>query len=326
MRLGGFATQICTPACLNSAGAVAGVVGGLRFGDEAYAQHPVSLLKHEASCGCPGGMQLFGATSNDLHGITYNGQTVGWWYDTTYARVAWLWGVTGDCPLSTRKQQTSRMFQQAAEMLQQAGLVWTDVVRTWIYLDELLQWYGDFNRIRTEYFDVSCVFDGVVPASTGIGIGNLAGAACCMGLVAARPHDGCMSIQSVDSPMQGSALDYRSSFSRAVEIVTTEARQLMISGTASIAPNGDTMHTGDVVKQIELTMQVVEAILKSRHMGWGDATRMIAYHKNPEYVTNFMNYCAAANIGLENCLFVHADICRDDLLFELELDAQVVTP
>ena len=326
MKLGSFSTQIYTPACLNPAGADAGVVGGLRFSDGAYTQHPVNLLKHEASSECPGGMQLFGTTSNDLHDITHDGQTVGWWYDTAYARVAWLWGVTGDCIQQTRLKQSLSMFQQAAEILQQAGLGWSDVVRTWIYLDELLQWYGEFNRVRTQFFDASGVLNGLVPASTGIGIGNLAGAACCMGLVAVRPHDRRMSIQSVGSPLQGSALDYRSSFSRAVEISTPDARQVMISGTASIAPNGDTLHKGDAAKQIELSMQVVEAILKSRDMSWDNTTRMIAYHKSPEYVADFMNYCAAAGIGLDHCLFVHADICRDDLLFELELDAQVTTP
>jgi len=46
------------------------------------------------------------------------------------------------------------------------------VARTWLYLDNLLDWYDDFNVVRTSFFRKHDVFRGLVPASTGIGGSN----------------------------------------------------------------------------------------------------------------------------------------------------------
>jgi enamine deaminase RidA (YjgF/YER057c/UK114 family) len=77
-------------------------------------------------------------------------------------------------------------------------------------------------------------------------------------------------------------LDYRSSFSRAAEIVTPEWRTVFVSGTASIEPGGLTVHHDDMDKQVALTMDVVKAILETRGMTLKDSVRAIAYIKRPE--------------------------------------------
>ena len=73
------------------------------------------------------------------------------------------------------------------------------------------------------------------------------------------------------------ATAYRSSLSRAVEVAFPEHRLLIISGTASVAPDGKSMFADDIVRQIHLTLDVVDAILKSRHMRWEDTSRTVAY-------------------------------------------------
>jgi enamine deaminase RidA (YjgF/YER057c/UK114 family) len=115
-------------------------------------------------------------------------------------------------------------------------------------------------------------------------------------------------------------LQYGSSFSRAVEIGTPEYRTLMVSGTASIEPGGATAHVDDVKQQIQLTMDVVEAILVSRGMGWSDATRAVMYLKRASYLEVWQSWLKAHRLESLPLLTIEADVCRDDLLVELEVD------
>jgi enamine deaminase RidA (YjgF/YER057c/UK114 family) len=99
-------------------------------------------------------------------------------------------------------------------------------------------------------------------------------------------------------------------------------RRLLVSGTASIEPGGKTVWQGDIAKQIDLTMEVVEAILRSRGMGFADITRANAYCKRPEYLPYFRAWQQAHGAVAMPALPIHCDICRDDLLFEIEVDAR----
>jgi enamine deaminase RidA (YjgF/YER057c/UK114 family) len=163
----------------------------------------------------------------------------------------------------------------------------------------------------------------MVPASTGIGVANHAGTAVVADVYAVKPKTDKISIFAVPSPLQCPALDYRSSFSRAVEVDTVDQRLLMISGTASIAPGGETVLMGDTAGQIKRTMEVVDAILKSRDMDWVDTTRAIAYFTSVEDVYLLDEYCDEHGLPDMPVAVAHAEICRPDLLFELELDACV---
>ena len=86
-------------------------------------------------------------------------------------------------------------------------------------------------------------------------------------------------VAEVPSPMQCPAAKYGSSFSRAVEILSGDGNHLLISGTASIAPDGGTACRANLGGQIARTMEVVESILKSRGLGFADVTRATAYFR-----------------------------------------------
>ena len=201
----------------------------------------------------------------------------------------------------------------------------SNIIRTWIYLDKLLDWYDEFNIVRTKFFKDRNVFGTMVPASTGIGVSNHLGSALVTDVLAVKPKTDKMKIFAVPSPMQCPALDYKSSFSRAVEMQIPGRRQLFISGTASIEQGGATAHVGNAVKQIKLTMEVVKAILESRNMSWENTTRAIAYFKNINDIPLFYQYCENNNLPPMPIAISHSDICRDDLLFEIEFDASVAT-
>ena len=76
----------------------------------------------------------------------------------------------------------------------------------------------------------------------------------------------------------------------------------------------------DIEKQVDLTMCVIEGILKSRGMDFSDTIRAIAYCQRPEFYAAFKNWCCKRNLGLPHCPS-YSTVCRDDLLFEVELDA-----
>lgn len=78
---------------------------------------------------------------------------------------------------------------------------------------------------------------------------------------------------------------------------------------------------GDPQGQIALTMEVVEAILASRDMGWEQVTRTIIYLKNMAYAPLFTEYCRQQHIPPLPAVLVETDICRPELLFEIEVDA-----
>ena len=85
------------------------------------------------------------------------------------------------------------------------------------------------------------------------------------------------------------------------------------------------MHRDDAARQVKLTMQVVEALLKSRDMDWHDAFRGIVYFKRKHDIKNFQRYCADRKIPSFPLAISHANICREELLFEIELDAVKAT-
>ncbi len=117
------------------------------------------------------------------------------------------------------------------------------------------------------------------------------------------------------------ALDYKSSFSRAVELSFPTHRQLLISGTASIDPDGASAHLNDTMAQIELTIQVVKAVLSSRGMDWADLSRGIAYFKNRADIVLWEEWVLKNNLPRFPLGVSHADVCREYLLFEIEVDA-----
>ena len=80
-------------------------------------------------------------------------------------------------------------------------------------------------------------------------------------------------------------------------------------------------HVGDVKAQIDRTMEVVEGILAARHMSLADTSRAVAYFKSAKDVAVFSKWLERRGVNHLPLLNVCCDICRSDLLFELELDA-----
>lgn len=270
-------------------------------------------------------MQAWAVSGIQPRSIKIKERATGFVYEDEYARYCRLSGVYPENLKASRPAQAREVFEIMKSALKEQGFSFADIVRTWFALNRLLEWYEEFNRVRTTFFEENDVFVKMVPASTGIGPANQFGAALICDLLAVQPKTSRLKIQSVSSPMQESALNYRSSFSRAVELAFPTHRSLLVSGTASIDKDGKSAHAGDPALQIDLTMRVVEALLRSRNMDWNDLFRGIAYFKNMDDRICFDKYCAAHNIPTCSLVAAHLDLCRKDLLFEIEVDAVKIT-
>lgn len=265
--------------------------------------------------------QITAISGVELTPIRLDGLPVGYQYEDESARFCRFSGLRPENTAGTRAEQARSLLERMAAALEVADMRFTDTVRTWLYLDRLLEWYDEFNDVRTSFFEEQGVFDKMVPASTGIGAANPWGAAVLGDLLAVVPKNSDCRIEAVASPLQCPAPDYKSSFSRAVELSFPAHRQLIVSGTASIDSDGRSAHVGDTAAQIELTMQVVREILTSRGMDWNDLARGIAYFKNREDLILWEDWSARNGLPRFSLAISHADICRHDLLFEIELDA-----
>ncbi len=283
---------------------------------------PVTWIQGDC---CPGGnlrgTQAYAISGTSLEPVLLHGQIVGHVFEDNDARYCLLGDIRPNDTSDSKPEQARAAFEKIKAALQVAEMHFSNVVRTWFYLHELLTWYDEFNEVRTNFFAEQGVFEDLVPASTGIGVANTAGAALVADVFAIMPKNTKVSVREVPSPLQCSAADYKSSFSRAVEVVLPDHHRLYISGTASIDPDGKTVHIGNVQKQIALTMEVAQAILQSRKMGWEDTNRGVAYFKDMRDAPLLDRYRKDNHIPPLPIVVSDAEICRDDLLFEIELDA-----
>jgi enamine deaminase RidA (YjgF/YER057c/UK114 family) len=271
-------------------------------------------------------MNLFGTHIWAVSGVPVkqlelDGRKVGSLFEDDYAQYCHLSGLLPKDALRPRLEQAAEIFEQMDAVLQANGMDFNNVLRTWFYNDNILGWYSDFNKVRDSFFRKKRVYEKLIPASTGVGGRNSAGTALVSGLLAVKAKRKGVIASVVKSPLQISAVEYGSSFSRAVKLSLPDHQRIYISGTASIGPDGTTENIGDPKAQVALTMKVAHAILESCGMNWIDVTRALAYFKHAEDAPIFDNYCKQNDIPPLPVLITENDICRDELLFEIEMDA-----
>lgn len=297
---------------------------GAAFGEPAW---PATVVASEHAAAQPlPGAQAIALAGASIVPLRLNGRVVGVAYETAHARWALLGGVLPHDPHAPAAQQAQEVFSALQAALALADMGPRDILRTWFFLGDILSWYETFNRERSEFFAQAGVLRHFLPASTGIGARNPSRAAIQAAAVGLRPHNGAARVFPVPSPLQGPPLKYGSAFSRAVEVALPGCRRLYVSGTASIDRQGASAHLGDAAGQIQHTMNVVEAILHARGMTWADVTRAVAYVKRGADVKAFFDLFSAEPAARLPVLVAQSDICRDELLFELEVDAMCAGP
>ena len=224
---------------------------------------------------------------------------------------------------TTASDQADQMLNKAEAILKHVGGDFLDVPRTWMWLGNILDWYDDFNAVRNAFFiERKMIGRGMVskmPASTGISVGPAGPGACTMDFTAVvKPEDG-MGYLDVGGNQQ-SAYDYGSAFSRGSWALTPGGKTIYVSGTASIDEDGKTTNLDDADAQIDETVENVIAVLKQLGGSVEDLAFAYVYCKTPEIEELFCE--KYPHFDWPHITMV-ADVCRDDLLFEIEATAVI---
>lgn len=217
----------------------------------------------------------------------------------------------------------------ASDILGASGWSFGDVCRTWFFLDGILSWYDEFNHARNEVFTEFGLLNGarpgVIPASTGIRGRNHHGHQCTLDLLAVKARPGReLSVALLHNPLQNEAPEYGSAFSRGLSLSTDQDRTFFVSGTASIDEAGATVHPGDFDRQAIRILDNIESLLGSRGAAMNDICQATAFVKRLDDGRRLVSILNSRGLGDLPLICTVDDICRDDLL--VEIDATAVIP
>ncbi|MBN2583710.1 MAG: hypothetical protein JXL80_11645 [Planctomycetes bacterium] len=219
-------------------------------------------------------------------------------------------------------EQAWSMLGKVECPLHMAGGDVMTVVRTWMWLGDILDWYDDFNATRNRFFKQHrLINEGPnnvrLPASTGIGIGPAGDSTCAMDVYAVVGAEA-RSEFLLAGGCQQPAFNYGSAFSRASRSITPAGEAVFVSGTAAIDSSGHSEHIGDAERQIDATLEYVRAVLRQTHCRDEDVVQSLVYCKTPEVERIFRE--KYANLQWPHITAI-ADVCRPELLFEVEATA-----
>jgi len=125
-------------------------------------------------------------------------------------------------------------------------------------------------------------------------------------------------IEYLSAPDQlGPTHMYGVTFERATAISYADRRHVFISGTASIDAAGNIVHPGDVLKQLDRTLENIDALLAAAGAALDDFAMILVYLRDPadgRVVEDVLRqrFCSLPMI------FLHAAVCRPGWLVEIE--------
>ena len=243
------------------------------------------------------------------------------------------------------EKQSRRAFEMMKAILEQEKLTFSDVVRQWNFIEgivdsntltDLRQNYQIFNDIRSEYYRNDS-FDRGFPAATGIGMNT-------GGIVLefiALSRTGQTQIVPIDNPLQINAHRYSQGvlvgeslaggdkttpkFERAKATIHCGNGILYISGTAAIVGE-KTITENSAVSQTETTIKNILALISRENLKKhglpvanepGPLSYLRAYVKEEKELAAVKAMCNRYFKDTMS-LYVVSDICRNELLVELE--------
>jgi chorismate lyase/3-hydroxybenzoate synthase len=206
------------------------------------------------------------------------------------------------------------------------------LIRMWNYLSAInqeqlgLERYRGFSVGRHQAFvEAGFALGADLPAASAIGSGH---DGLWVFFVAAR--EGAL---QVENPRQISAYHYPSeygprspSFSRAMLFGEDATQTLLISGTASVLGH-QTIHPGALIPQCEVTLANLQTLLDQVQGGTladlGEAAAWKVYLRHPGDYAATRDYLAGTLHPASPVLYLTGDICRSDLLVEIEGVVQI---
>jgi len=256
-------------------------------------------------------------------------------------------GCTAAVTNSDVYRQAKTSFDQMKRILEKENLEFSDVVRQWNYIENITgstrfedgdkQNYQVFNDLRSVYYDPADFTKGY-PAATGIGMS-------CGGIVlefiAAKVANG-IRIIPIHNPDQVNAHQYARNylvgqaikevrdkttpkFERAKLLANDTSYFVYISGTAAIKGQ-EVVAIGDVQAQTRITIENIARLishdnlkkhgLKINHNS-DPLSYVRVYVKRQDDIPEVKKICSEYYKDVPS-LYLISDICRDDLLVEIE--------
>ena len=232
--------------------------------------------------------------------------------------------------------QADAIFARVGEILSAEGCKVDDITRQWNYIEQIThlsprgQHYQLFNDSRSRFYNRAEWSNGY-PAATGIGTHS-------GGVVVVFDAVRESNLQSVavDNPLQISAHAYSQQvlldgseavkstpkFERA-RYMATPSPSVYVSGTAAI--RGEESCNEDAVGQAALTMENIDRLVavenllasgvsEARQLYYGAMRTYLKHADDTEPVSEWI----AENYPEVDMLYLLADICREELLIEIE--------
>ena len=229
----------------------------------------------------------------------------------------------------TRHLQVRHMLNRAEQILRENGASYRDVVRTWFYISDILDWYASFNKVRNEKYGEFGIMPGpgdknlLLPASTAIQGDTPSGAAATMDLIAiVGKTDSRPTVKQLTNTTQLNAFHYGSAFSRGALVQESDVSLIEVSGTAAIDHRGKSQFIDDIRGQINCTFDKIKKLICTQGAELTDIAAATVFVKRPEHATIFWQMASEHGIEEFPAVCVVAEVCRDELLFEI--DAEVV--
>lgn len=237
-------------------------------------------------------------------------------------------------------RQAETAFNMLKTVIEEEGLEISDIVHQWNYIERITEFeeagrqrYQEFNDTRSRFYAHS--FDGSgFPAATGIGT-KWGGVQIEVDVVG---KTGLRSVR-IDNPCQQCAYKYSSQvlvgesgkttpkFERARLVALPVGEWIYISGTAAI--RGEQTFEADVAVQTKLSLENIKILLSRQNLSECGIDGQAQLASLRVYVKNEKDFLLVKqNLGntfqKQEIIYVQADVCRDNLLVEIEGMAKLI--
>ncbi|MFC1744125.1 Rid family hydrolase [Candidatus Riflebacteria bacterium] len=218
--------------------------------------------------------------------------------------------------------QAEQMFKNVHSRLENCSFSLRQVLRTWIYMAKILDWYDEFNNVRSTFFKKYGLIrgkeDDYMPASTGIqGRSNLEDCFLDM-LTVDTKNSSDIKLNILKNTLQNEAFAYGSAFSRGIALEKKGKNTIFVSGTASIDDMGRTVRIADYEGQALQTLMAIAALIKPVGAKLENISLATVFCKDLGAWKAYQRCMNLLQIPEFPIIPVIADVCRSDLLIEIE--------
>lgn len=268
---------------------------------------------------------IYNAGNNDniIHKETNNIHYI--LLENEYGRCLFAGGIQGDIDAPIEKQSKD-VFQILDTILKKERFDIHNIVRQWNYIERIIDFEGEnqnyqsFNNARSDFYNKTSWTNGY-PAATGIGM-NYGGIIIDLDIVESRIES--LSIIPIDNKLQIAAHKYSEQvlekaqtqkatpkFERAKALTYKKNKLVYISGTAAIRGEESLKDVG-LKEQLRITMENIAQLT-----GDAELTMLRVYFKDAVDEKEIKELMAIYDLNIP-ILYVQANVCRTELLIEIE--------